>query len=167
VVTAPAKALKWPLFRFLVDEARFPPAADRRNRVPQRATPPRQAQPGALVNATRVAAADVAQDSAACAALASEAGELRKVLVRQLGALSAAGDGELPVLRDHLWLSQADITRSSQTLGPMLKKARKELEKLLEVRVVLHSGHVGRLSILTAKLTKLVLPPESGATGSD
>lgn len=85
------------------------------------------------MNVTRAAVA--AQDSEACAALASEAGELRKVLVRQLGALSAAGGSELPVLRDHLWLSQADITRSSQTLGPMLKKARKELEKLLEVRV--------------------------------
>jgi hypothetical protein len=85
------------------------------------------------LNATRAAGA--AQDFVACAALASEAGELRKVLVRQLGALSAAGGGELPVLRDHLWLSQADITRSTQTLGPMLKKARKDLEKLLEVRV--------------------------------
>jgi hypothetical protein len=74
------------------------------------------------------------QDVEACAALASETGQLREVLVRQLGSLTAAGDGELPVLRDHLWLSKADITRSSQTLAPMLKKARKELQKLLEVR---------------------------------
>jgi hypothetical protein len=56
--------------------------------------------------------------------LGSETRQLREVLVSQLQGLADTKDGSLPVLRDHLWLSQGDIKRTTQTLNPMLKKVR-------------------------------------------
>jgi len=80
---------------------------------------------------------DSEKDIEACKVLQRETIQLREVLIRQLGSLADTGDGTLPVLRDHLWLSQSDIIRSTQTLSPMLKKARQSLEKLLQETLTL------------------------------
>jgi len=80
---------------------------------------------------------DMPGDEEVCQQLLTETRQLREVLVSQLQGLADTKDGSLPVLRDHLWLSQGDIKRTTQTLNPMLKKARTSLEKLLEETLIL------------------------------
>jgi len=80
---------------------------------------------------------DMPGDDEVCQQLLTETRQLREVLVSQLQGLADTEDGSLPVLRDHLWLSQGDIKRTTQTLNPMLKKARTSLEKLLEETLIL------------------------------
>eukprot|EP00238_Polyblepharides_amylifera_P007349 CAMPEP_0196585576 /NCGR_PEP_ID=MMETSP1081-20130531/51182_1 /TAXON_ID=36882 /ORGANISM="Pyramimonas amylifera, Strain CCMP720" /LENGTH=497 /DNA_ID=CAMNT_0041907171 /DNA_START=285 /DNA_END=1778 /DNA_ORIENTATION=+ len=75
---------------------------------------------------------DDGPDMDACLALKKETEQLREVLVQQLIELEESKDGAIPILRDHLWLSKSDIKRTSQTLAPMLKKARLSLERLLD-----------------------------------
>jgi len=76
-------------------------------------------------------------DEAACQQLLAETRDLREVLVSQLKGLAETQDGSLPILRDHLWLSHDDIQRTTQTMTPLLNKARVALEKLLQETLTL------------------------------